>query len=280
MDRFVPQVHAAGDVHTSLIFAFNEAGDLLLAAGDVPRLPPAEVIEGAAGIGVRIHMGRMGPAACVAAAGPETAPEGCCYRGLRELLTTLDEGVLGLAGRARQLLAWDRDHRFCGRCGVRTEDKEGERAKVCPACGHTVFPRINPAVIVAVLRGDRLLLARNGRFRGNMHSLVAGFVEAGETLEETLHREVEEEVGIRIDGIRYIRSQAWPFPSTLMLGFTAQHAGGEIRVDGMEIVEAGWYGRDGLPPIPAHGSLSRFLIDTVLGLAPEPAPAQRTEGTR
>jgi NAD+ diphosphatase len=146
-------------------------------------------------------------------------------------------------------------------CGTPTEARTNERALVCPACGQLNFPRIDPAVIVGILRDDRLLLAHNRRFRGNMHSLIAGFVEVGETLEQCVAREIREEVGIDVDQIRYFGSQSWPFPSTIMLGFVARHAGGELCPDGDEIVSGDWFARDALPEIPGQGSISRRIID-------------------
>lgn len=261
MMSFVPELRPDGAPTAALQFRFRPDGELLVLAERPECLPEAAPD----GDGEAIHVGRLGDIACRASWGPEAAPAGCEYRNLRELLGSMDPGTASAAGRARALLEWDRDHRHCGRCGTPMRNKETERAKLCPSCGFTAFPRINPAVIVAVVRDGALLLARNGRFRNNMHSLVAGFVEAGETLEETLRREVAEEVGIRIGEIRYVASQAWPFPNTLMLGFIAEYAGGDLRADGEEIVEAGWYRRENLPPIPRPGSLSRHLIETVLG---------------
>ncbi len=134
-----------------------------------------------------------------------------------------------VAGRAVQIVEWDETHRFCGRCGGPTERVPGERARLCTTCGHSAYPRIAPAVIVRVTRGDALLLARGRRWTEPIYSLVAGFVDPGESLEETVAREVREEVGIEVGDIRYFASQPWPFPHSLMLGFEAEHAGGEIR---------------------------------------------------
>ncbi len=171
------------------------------------------------------------------------------------------------AGRAVQLVEWARTSRYCGRCGTATDMATGERAVRCPACGLLAYPRLAPAVIVLIRRGDEVLLARNGRFPGKMFSTVAGFVEPGETLEDAVHREVAEEVGVALGDVRYVASQPWPFPHSLMLGFEADWASGEIEVDGDEIVEAAWFGRDTLPPIPPPLSIARRLIDGWL-LAP------------
>jgi NAD+ diphosphatase len=136
-----------------------------------------------------------------------------------------------------------------------------ERAKQCTACSSRVYPRISPAVIVAITREDKLLLARASRFKTGMHSVIAGFVEPGETLEECVRREVSEEVGLEIKNIRYFSSQPWPFPDSLMIAFTAEYSSGEITVDNSEIVEANWYKADELPEIPGKASVARKLID-------------------
>jgi len=136
-----------------------------------------------------------------------------------------------------------------------------ERAKQCLRCGLTNYPRLNPAVIAAVLKGDQILLARNKRFKVPMFSVLAGFVEPGETLEACIEREILEEVGITVKNIRYFGSQPWPFPNSLMIGFVAEYAGGEITIDKQEIVEAGWFFKSNLPPVPSSISIARRLID-------------------
>jgi len=174
----------------------------------------------------------------------------------------VDDTMWTLAGRAVQLVEWTRTHQFCGRCGTPTEPASGERARRCPACGLLAFPRLAPAIIVLVEREDgRALLARGRTFPIPMYSCLAGFVEPGETLEEAVHREVGEEVGIEIDDVHYWASQPWPFPHSLMLGFNARYTSGDIVIDETEIVDAQWYGRDDLPPIPPGMSIARRLID-------------------
>ncbi len=180
---------------------------------------------------------------------------------LRALLMQLDEEAGALAGRAAQILHWDETHRFCGRCGASTARSATERSRVCPSCGLTAYPRVSPAVIVLVRRGERALLARAGNFPRPFFSTLAGFVEAGETLEETVQREIREEVGVEVENVRYFGSQPWPFPHSLMIGFTAEHAGGEIRVDGVEIAEAAFFAPDALPALPPRISIARRLID-------------------
>ncbi|MFC1921081.1 NAD(+) diphosphatase [Chloroflexota bacterium] len=188
-------------------------------------------------------------------------PEGMALSELRPLYGVLDEDIYILAGKALQIVNWDQAHQYCGRCGNETETLQDERAKKCPVCGFLSFPRLSPAVITAVLKGNSILLTRYAGFRGNMHTIVAGFVEPGETLEEAIRREVLEEAGINVKNINYFGSQPWPFPNSLMIGFTAEYESGEISVDGKEIAEAGWYDLNNLPEIPPNWSIARHLID-------------------
>ena len=209
------------------------------------------------------YLGAYGPTGCYAAhLPPDTSlPEGFEWAGLRELFGVIEDDHLWIAGRAHQLTHWAVNHRYCGRCGQPTRNKEDERAKICDACSLVSFPRISPAVIVAVVRDGRLLLARSTRFTSSFHSVLAGFVETGETLEEAVRREVFEEVGIELRNIRYFGSQPWPFPDSLMVGFTAEYAGGEITLDDEEIVSADWYAANDLPRVPGRFSIARKLID-------------------
>jgi len=202
--------------------------------------------------------------ACRLPAGIETV-------GLRPLLGAASQEILAVAGRARQLVQWARNHRFCGRCGAETRPKDDERARVCAACGQHWYPRVSPAVIVAVVRNGRILLARSNRRPTGFYSVLAGFVEPGETLEAAVGREVWEEVGIRVKNLRYFGSQPWPFPDSLMVAFTAEYAGGEITVDPSEILGAGWFSPEALPAVPGPYSIARRLIDGFLQrFGPEP----------
>lgn len=190
------------------------------------------------------------------------------YLDLFRLWGSVDEVTWAVAGRAVQLVEWSRTHRFCGRCGAATEDAPGERARRCPDCGLLAFPRLAPAVIVLIERDDgRALLARNANFPSSMYSCLAGFVEPGETLEQTVSREIREEVGIEVADVRYFASQPWPFPHSLMIGFTASWASREVLVDGTEIVDARWFSPDDLPDIPPVMSIARRLIDSWLSAA-------------
>ena len=164
------------------------------------------------------------------------------------------------AGRAVQVVDWERTHRFCGRCGIRTEAVQRERAMRCPQCRLMSFPRLSPAIIVLVHRGAEVLLARSHRFPEGLYSALAGFVEPGETVESALHREVEEEVGIRVNNLEYQGSQPWPFPNSLMLGFFAEYAGGDLVLEEEEIAEAAWFPTSALPNIPGPISIAHRLI--------------------
>ena len=162
---------------------------------------------------------------------------------------------------ATQILTWDRTFRFCGQCGHPTTELLDERAKVCKRCGLTNYPRLSPSIIVSVIRNDTILLARSPRFPLGMYSILAGFVEPGETLEDCIRREIREEVTIEVDNIRYFGSQNWPFPHSLMIGFTADYARGEIKIDNQEIVDAQWFTINDLPKLPGSYSIARQIID-------------------
>jgi len=190
---------------------------------------------------------------------------GFSLSGLRGLFTKLPEHHWNIGGRATQIIDWVRDHTFCGRCGGPTTQADGERSMRCPDDGFLAYPRLSPAVIMLITNDDgQALLGRSGMWDVPMYSTLAGFVEPGETLEETVHREVREEVGIEVQDITYFASQSWPFPNSLMLGFTAKWASGDIEIDGVEIVDAQWFTPDSLPMIPPSQSIARQLIDSWL----------------
>jgi NAD+ diphosphatase len=187
------------------------------------------------------------------------------FKRLRELFFgQLDQELVWIAGQANQLVDWSRSHQFCGKCGRQTEDGQDERAKVCPRCRLINYPRVSPAVIVAVIKENQILLANNIRFKSGYYSVLAGFVEPGETLEECVAREIKEEVGISVKNIRYFASQPWPFPNSLMVAFLADYAGGKIKADKTEIGDAGWFTADTLPNIPPRITIARQLIDWFL----------------
>jgi NAD+ diphosphatase len=267
--RFVPALHPPDEAPRAVLwFAFR--GDQLLVRSDAQRTALLEYSELAA-LGAdfeRAHyLGRLDDLDCYTVeVGPEVEPPaGTAFEGLRALYGRLPDALYSIAGRAVQILLWDQTHRFCGRCGQPTVNAPGERAKLCPQCGLLSFPRLSPAVIMLVRRGDELLLARNRAFAGGFFSVLAGFVEPGESLEEAVAREVREEVDLQISDIRYFGSQPWPFPHSLMIGFTASYVSGEIHPQADEIVEAAWFNRRGeLPSLPGKLSIARRLIDAFL----------------
>ncbi len=190
-------------------------------------------------------------------------PEGHELQGLRAIFGTVDEALAVLAGRAFQIMEWDRNHQYCSRCAAATEPRREERSRACPACRYTTYPPVTPAIMILITRGREILLARKPEWAPGRYSALAGFVEPGETLEDTVRRETREEVGVEIDDLRYFGSQPWPFPHSLMIAFTAAYAGGEVRPDGVEIEEARFFDAAQLPKLPPSISISRRLIDTI-----------------
>lgn len=209
------------------------------------------------------YLGKLDNIPCYCAELPAhtTAPEGMDFINLRQLYGKIKEDLFLLAGRAIQIINWDKTYQYCGQCGSPTDTKPNEYAKICPKCGLINYPRISPAIIVAIVKDNQILLAQGTRFTSPFYSVLAGFVEPGETLEECVKREVFEEVGIEIKNISYFGSQSWPFPNSLMVAFTANYASGEINIDEIEIKDAGWFKASTLPPIPSSISISRKLID-------------------
>lgn len=245
----------------ALWFLFKE--DLLLVSRD-GGVPAADRPED---LGVEVlfrrEIGALEGTRCWAAEVPldSEAPEGLVFRNLRSLFSGVDEGFFRMAGRAKQVVGWNATHRFCGRCGGETVLVAGELAKKCTRCGMLHYPRLSPAIIVLVRNADRVLLARSPGFPAGMYSVLAGFVEPGESIEETIAREVREEVGIEVKNPRYFGSQPWPFPNSLMIGFVAEYAGGELEIDPSEIEDAGWYAPGQFPPLPPRVSIARAMID-------------------
>ncbi len=265
-----------GDVFISLVsppqerrepvlwFIFRGRKILVMEEDNVPAIPSLNDIDE---LGLepirRQYLGTMCGQHCYAVEFPESseAPKGMVFHGLRGLHGYLKESLYSIAIRAIHVIDWDRTHKFCSQCGEKTVSRSDMRAKECPRCGFISFPRISPAVIVLVKQKNKVLLARAQRFKEELYSVIAGFVEPGETLEEVVRREVKEEAGIDVKDIRYFGSQPWPFPDSLMIAFTAEYAGGEISVDGTEILDARWFEYDKLPHIPGKISIARELID-------------------
>ncbi len=189
------------------------------------------------------------------------SPNGMRFEALRKLYDYLEEDFFSLAGLAFQVMEWDRTHQFCGHCGTQTLQLSGKRAKHCPKCGLVSYPRLSPAVIVLVERGSEILLAHAHHFPDKFYSTLAGFVEPGESLEAAIIREIYEEVRIEVKDIQYFGSQPWPYPNSLMVGFTATYASGEIQIDRNELTDAAWFTKENLPLIPPKLSIARKLID-------------------
>lgn len=194
-------------------------------------------------------------------------PDGYHWERPRILMAFMDSSETEAVSRAAIISSWEYDHRFCGRCASATVISREEPARICPSCGFSSYPRISPAVIVRItsLPGSDLpypgiLLAHNKKFPGGVYSCIAGFVEPGESAENAVKREVMEEAGLEISNIKYLKSQSWPMPHALMLGFSAESSGNPVP-DGIEIAEAGWFPYNKLPHIPRKGSLARWLID-------------------
>lgn len=258
---FEPGLAAPQTPATDALLFLARGLELVVEAGEgTHRLPSlAERREWADGLH---FLGRLGGRECYAAplreeglgAGMQLVPA-------RSLFDVVDTDTFQVAGRALAIAEWDRSHRFCGKCATPTELTPNERSRKCPSCRTPFYPRIAPAVIVLIHREDTVLLARGANFPKPWFSTLAGFVEPGESLEETVAREVREEVGVELGAIRYFGSQPWPFGRSLMIGFNADYAGGELRLDEREIAEARFFRRDELPKLPPKLSIARSLVD-------------------
>ena len=189
---------------------------------------------------------------------------------VRTLLASAPPDACEAACRARELLHWRRLHRFCGACSGPLRESDRDMALLCPACGAAYYPQIAPAVIVAILRsgGREILLAHNRKFEPEVYSLIAGFVECGETAERAAHREIAEETGIRVRNLRYLTSQPWPFPNSLMLAYSAEWESGDPRPDGAELSDCAWFDLKRLPKLPAPGSVARRMIASLAAGTP------------
>ena len=249
-------------------FLFHEDRILVRAQGDAAEIPQITELPETSLLPARKHfLGMLDGTPCFTAELEEPIMiDGASYRPLRSLLGILPEEMFYLAGRAFQIMDWARTSRFCGKCGMPTEPMDDERAMLCGACVIQYYPRVSPAVIVAIVHEGKVLLAHARRFPSVFFSVLAGFVEAGENFEECVRREVLEEVGIEVKNIKYFGSQPWPFPNTLMVGFTAEYASGDLVIEEKELVRAAWFEPDEVRRlhIPRNGTISRRLIDWFL----------------
>ncbi|MHB8353560.1 MAG: NAD(+) diphosphatase [Burkholderiales bacterium] len=191
-------------------------------------------------------------------------PSGYIFASLRSLFGRTDEVLLALAGRALQIVDWDRTHLYCGHCGTPTVLRAHERVRSCPSCQLMVYPRIAPVVMGLILRDQELLLARSPHFAPGVYSAIAGYCEPGESLEMALKREIREEVGLVVRDIQYFKSQSWPFPHSLMVAFTCHYQSGVVIPQPGEIEDARWFSIDALPGLPHPVSIARQLIDATL----------------
>ncbi len=256
------------------------AGDrIVLAEGaaDLPSLEEARGWEGGRAEWFRVEAGADGAMAAQLSGRWKPAP-GVTAMGLRAVLPLLPGPSLSLALTAAHLARWRRTSRHCGVCGAATEPSPRHQAMLCPSCGFLAFPKVSPAVIVQVTRGAEILLGRSRRHPSGAYSVLAGFVNPGESLEDAVRREILEEAGIRVRDIRYFGSQPWPFPDSLMVGFTAVHDGGRLQNRDDELEDVGWFGADSLPPVPPSYSIARALIDDFArrhGVDPAAVPTWR-----
>lgn len=260
---FTPGIEAPADLDGPVLwFGFHQQKLLLdNTSGGLPFRASAQ--ELAASVLRSQYLGQFADGIhCFSAELDASQPLPEQYRSLnlRHAYGQLTDAHFGVAARAIQIMNWEREHLFCGHCGTPTQRKPGERARVCPSCGQLAYPRLVPAIMVLVRKGDQLLLARSPHFPPGMFSALAGFVEPGETLEQTVHREVLEEVGLRVKNLRYFASQSWPFPHSMMIAFFADYESGELTPDGVEIEAAGFYSLDALPTLPGPISIAHHLI--------------------
>lgn len=257
---FVPLFSPEIPAESPLIhFAFI-GEDLLLTLANT--LPQGNALASLGEAKAAFAFGRLGPLPCVAHFWPagSSVPEGLQAVSVRAVWGLLPEGHWGLVARAKRMLGWDQVSRFCGACGATTVALSTEPAKLCPVCQQRFYPQIAPAIMCLVRRDNALLLARSPHFKSGMYSALAGFVEAGESVEQCVHREVFEETGIQVKNLRWFASQSWPFPQSLMLAFHADYAGGVITPQPEEIEDAQWFTLDRLPPLPAPVSIASRLI--------------------
>ena len=258
---FLPGAKAIGEGEARYFVCHNN--NILQLINEKEAWRPATREELGQFDGVHEHyMGTLSGKKCFAVHVSEPGSAG--FASLRMNIQNIGPTLFNLAGRALQVCDWYRSHQFCGRCGKSTTDSKRDRSTVCAGCKLNFYPRLSPSIIVLVHRGDEVLLGRNHMFPEGLFSTLAGFVEPGESIEETVIREVKEEVGVNVSNLSYRGSQPWPFPNSLMLGFHAEYQSGDIVLQEDEIAEAGWFPCTDLPLIPGKFAISRWLIDEYL----------------
>lgn len=247
-----PAAHAESD----LIFIVNNK-DLLVKQYDThTTVPVYEEIKGIVNEQSLHYLGCLDGRQCYAGTPATTklSLEGYIFKKLRGLYGTLSESVFWTATKALHIMTWDAVSQFCGKCGASMKPKHDEEAKICIDCSRIEYPRISPAVIAAIVKDDTLLLLNHRGSIEDHYTVMAGFVEPGETLEQAVAREAYEEAGIAVKDIRYFGSQPWAFSGALMVGFTAIYDGGELKIQESEIRRAGWYRADNLPKVSVYES--------------------------
>lgn len=253
----------------NLWFIYRNNNLLLIKNNNDIKIPTTMEIESLHGDLVGVYnIGLLNGISCFCGELPSSIniPENFILIPLSETATLFTNDTFSMCGKAYQINYWNQTHKFCGKCGSKTTDSKSEFAKICTNCGFISYPRISPAIIVGITKGDKMLLAHNKNFPNDVHSTIAGFLDPNETLEHCIRREVLEEVGIKIKNIKYFDSQPWPYPNSIMIGFTAEYDSGEISVDGKEITHADWYDRNNLPNLPAETTIARRIINKLLSL--------------
>lgn len=262
--RFNNQFIAANNIQEDdFIFHYSEKSLLLKLNGDGVELPRKRDVLGILNTTKSTFLFWLNDVRCFLIwDGPKIVTKQFCYKetSLFRNLKPQELAWVGIVGF--QLMNWYAQNKFCGRCGSKTKEKSDERAIICLDCNASVYPKISPAIIVAIVSKNRILLAHNANFLANRHSLVAGYVDIGESLEEAVIREVKEEVGLDVSNIQYYKSQPWPFSGSLMVGFFAQADDRQpICVDNKEITEAAWFERGNLPDFPPKISIAGEMIE-------------------
>lgn len=265
---FTSQIHPPTALIEPAFWFIFHGEEILLKANEIPLLLSLDELN--LTLERQIYLGMYGSISCFAvqlSQQPVSLAQDLAFQHIRQAHETLeDDNLFQVVSRSKQLLHWDRSTQFCGYCGQKTHYSNKERAKLCSACHTLVFPQISPVMLALIWRDNEILLARSPHFLPGIYSILAGFVEPGEMLEQTVRREVKEEVGLTIKNLQYFSSQPWPFQSNLMLGFIAEYDSGEIQIDSTELEDAQWFSLDRLPKLPKPISLSRQMIDKYLAI--------------